>query len=262
MIDASKMISVGCKLLGIPYSVLDCQAFVEKAIYGAGLNVNLSGSNAWIREVMRNGWVGTPEECKQKYGEIPVGCFLFILKNDGGEPAKYQGDGVGNASHIGIYTGMTGAEMVAISGDPANSKYNYGDGAIHSSSSRGYVCTSRFNGKSISGGWNRCGVWNKINYNGGGSGLEVDYQARVIGGNLNVRAEPTKSSERLGQIPNGSIVNVTEDLSGWNRINFEGLTGYVVSDYLQEITPVETVPVPVDELRNMYNKIGEWLRGG
>ena len=261
MVDAGKMIKSACCYLGTPYSRLDCQALVEKALSDAGLKINLAGSNAWIREVMADGWVGTPEECKRKYGTIPAGAFLFILKNDGGEPAKYQGDGVGNASHIGIYTGMTGAEMVAVSGNPNNSKYNYGDGAINSSSSREFVCTSRFNGKSINGGWNRCGVWNRINYNGGGEGLKVDYQARVFGGNLNVRAEPSKSSERIGKIPNGSVVDVTEDLTGWCKINYEGLTGYVVSNYIQQIKPVDMISVPKDELQEIYNMIGKLLHG-
>ena len=78
---------------------------------------------------------------------IPNGAFLFILEQDGGEPAKYRADGIGNASHMGIKTGI-------------------GEGAIHSSKSRGCVCTSVFRDKSINGGWNRVGLWDAIDYGG------------------------------------------------------------------------------------------------
>ena len=258
MIKASDLAKAGCRYLGTPYSVLDCQAFVEKAMAACGLHKNLPGSNAWYRQMT---WVGTPEECVQRYGGIPPGAFLYILKPTG-EPEKYKKDGIGNASHIGIYTGMTGKEMVQIgldSGDQIAGGYNYGDGAIHSSSSRGAVCTSKFEGKTINGGWNRIGLWEtEIDY--GGGGMEVTYQARVVGGALNMRAKPDKSSDRICQIPDGSIVTVTEDLAGWSKVVYNSNTGYVMTMYLEEITQEsDTVSVRRDDLQKMYDQIGDWL---
>ena len=85
-------------------------------------------------------WTGTPEECKAKFGGVPKGALLFILENDGGERARGYYDGLGNASHIGVYTGI-------------------GQGAVHASSSKGKVCESKFAGKTIrNGGWNRSGL--------------------------------------------------------------------------------------------------------
>ena len=265
MVTGQELIRCSLRYLGVPYSKMDCQAFVEASLADAGLRMNLSGSNAWYREVMANGWVGSPEECKQKYGSIPKGAFLFILAQDGREPEKYQGDGIGNSKHIGIYTGLTGAEMARLSPAPDAAKYNYGDGAINSSSSRGFVCTSRFKGKSISGGWNRVGVWNRINYKDGDEGMQVTYRAKVIGGALNLRAEPTKDSERLDQMPEGSIVTVTEDLAGWSRVEYNGKIGYAMSEYLQEIREdenhEESIAIPKSELESVYETIGKWLRG-
>ena len=114
MKSANDLIRSAPNYLGVPYSHLDCQAFVERCLRDIGIDKNLPGSNAWYREVKDHGWVGTPEECKQKYGLIPPGAFLFILEQNGKEPEKYKGDGIGNASHIGIYTGMSGSEMVKI----------------------------------------------------------------------------------------------------------------------------------------------------
>lgn len=148
MIDGKKLAEAGFRYLGVPYFRMDCQAFAEQCLRDCGLEKNLAGSNAWFREVMKNGAVMTPEECVRELGKVPAGAFLFILSQDGGEPAKYKPDGLGNASHIGICTGR-------------------GEGAIHSSASRGCVAESRFKEKSISGGWNRVGLWNEVSYDYG-----------------------------------------------------------------------------------------------
>ena len=137
MIDGNRLGAVGLEKLGTPYGQMDCQAFIEWCLAQCGLRKDLAGSNAWYREVMKNGWAGSPEECVKKFGKGPAGAFLFIHAFDGGEPAKYRPDGLGNASHIGIVTGK-------------------GEGAVHSSSSRGCVAESRFKGKSISGGHFPC----------------------------------------------------------------------------------------------------------
>lgn len=145
-ISAEQVSLQGDKYLGTPYTTMDCQAFVERCLKDAGLKKDLAGSNAWYREVRKNGWVGSPEDCKKTFGSIPKGAFLFILKHDGSETARGYHDGLGNASHIGLYTGR-------------------GKGAIHSSSSRGQVCESAFKGKTIpNGGWNTVGLWNRLDY--------------------------------------------------------------------------------------------------
>ena len=157
MIDGNKLGNIGFQYLGVPYSQMDCQEFVEQCLRDCGLNKNLAGSNAWYREVMKNGAVMTPEECVKKLGKVPDGAFLFIVLDDGKEPEKYKQDGLGNASHIGICTGSRGK------------------GAIHSSSSKGCVCESEFHGKTIkNGGWNRVGLWNQVAYDYGSGSVPVD----------------------------------------------------------------------------------------
>ena len=154
MIDGNRLGTVGFEKLGTPYKQMDCQAFVEWCLSRCGLKKDLPGSNAWYREVMKNGAVLSPEECVKQLGKVPAGAFLFILNQDGKEPAKYRKDGLGNASHIGIATGR-------------------GEGAIHSSSSRGCVAESRFRGKTINGGWNRVGLWNRVSYDYGANSGET-----------------------------------------------------------------------------------------
>ena len=166
--SAEEFSLAGDQFLGQLYSNMDCQTFVENAMRQVGLDMNLKGSNAWYREVRKNGWVGSPEECKKKFGSIPKGALLFIHVFDGGEVARGYKDGLGNAKHIGFKTGRSGSDMVRRAKEAGASnadKYNYGDGAIHSSSSREHVATSKFADKTISGGgWNTVGLYNKFSY--------------------------------------------------------------------------------------------------
>lgn len=267
MVNAEKLAEIGCKYLGTPYSVMDCQAFVEKCLSDCGESKNLAGSNAWYREVMAHGWVGSPEDCKRKYGEIPQGAFLFILKQDGGEPDKYKGDGIGNASHIGIFTGMTGSKMVELARQAGNEiagAYNYGNGAINSSYSRGAVCTSKFSGQSINGGWNRVGLWDKVRYdNEGDDSVEVNWKGQVIDGKLNLRASPTTASERLAQIPDGTILTVTEETENgqWGKVEYNSITGWVMLSFLQEVKPEgnDEMVVSRGTLTAIYDTLGDML---
>ena len=165
--------------LGRSYSEMDCQAFVERCLKDIGISMDLAGSNAWYRKMT---WTGTPEECVKRFGSVPAGAFLFILDQDGKEPAKYRGDGIGNASHIGIKTGRTQEQMLQAGLKRIAAKYpdrkteraaaqrafrkkvGFGSGAIHSSKTRGCVAASRFANRTISGGWNRVGLWDRLDY--------------------------------------------------------------------------------------------------
>lgn len=95
--------------VGIPYSKLDCQGFVEQVLKDLGVRkpdgtvYNWRGSNSMWRNYIT--WKGTIEECIKKFGEIPLGAFLFLIKWDGGEIDKGYKDGLGNASHVGLYVG-------------------------------------------------------------------------------------------------------------------------------------------------------------
>lgn len=97
--------------VGIPYSRLDCQGFVEQVLKDLGVRkedgspYNWKGSNSMYRNFIR--WRGTLDECRKKFGGIPKGAFLFIVKHDGGEVERGYHDDLGNASHVGLYLGTS-----------------------------------------------------------------------------------------------------------------------------------------------------------
>lgn len=93
----------------LKYSQYDCQAFAELVLKDIGVRsasgavFNWKGSNDIYRNAVS--WVGTIEECKQKYGGIPLGAWAFMWDTTGNERQRGYYDGLGNASHIGIYIG-------------------------------------------------------------------------------------------------------------------------------------------------------------
>jgi len=238
MVNGNELANAGFKYLGRSYEEMDCQKFVERCLKDCGNNTDLAGSNAWYRKVMNEGWVGTPEECKAKYGSVPKGAFLFILEHDGKEPSKYHGDGIGNASHIGIVTGQ-------------------GQGAIHSSKSRGGVCESKFQGKSISGGWNRVGLWtNAVDYSGVTPGPspdpgpdpeptpepEPEPQTATVwsanGKHVHLRKAKSTSSKVVDDVPCGATVEVQEYGDDWCKVKYVDKRvakwyGYMMTSFLR-----------------------------
>ena len=219
--------------LGTPYSKMDCQKFVEQCLADIGIHKDLPGSNAWYREM---DWVGSPEECRKQFGKVPVGAFLFIWEPTG-EPEKYKGDGKGNASHIGIVTET---------------------GAIHSSASRGCVAESEFSGKTIkNGGWNKVGLWDRIDYCEEERPVETAIISAPDGGTVNLRDEPRKSGQRLMKMPTGSVVEVLSRGDEWSKVRFSGMTGFVMTEFLvTEPEDGDMIQVSRTELMEIYRKLG------
>lgn len=115
------------------YSDMDCQAFIEASVNENGSpKINYRGSNDMFRNALV--WSGTLSEAKSK-DYLKPGVWLFIVEHNGNEPEKYKADGIGNASHVGIYTDYNGIQVA------------------HSSSSRGGVFAS-----TLKNGWTHVGV--------------------------------------------------------------------------------------------------------
>lgn len=86
--------------VGIPYSRLDCQAFVQRVLSDCGYKHNWRGSNHIWREAVKD-----REQLPTDRETIPAGVLLFTIKNDGGERQRGYNDNMGNAAHVGIYLG-------------------------------------------------------------------------------------------------------------------------------------------------------------
>lgn len=258
-VSAEQFSREGDKYLGRSYDDMDCQEFYERCAEDAGLHMDLKGSNAWYREIRKNGWVGTPEECKKVFGSVPTGATLFIHAYDGGEEKRGYHDGLGNASHIGIVT-------------------HRNKGAIHSSASRGCVAESEFHDKTIkNGGWNIIGLYTKFTYGakidalleditGGGSGSddpgqdqdegqeeETMYTAILEGGNtnkpINIRKKP--DGDLQDTVAQGSKVTVLSENGDWCKVRYGkyNKTGYVKGEFVvvDEDEPADEGDIPDED---------------
>ena len=87
--------------IGIPYEELDCQAFVERVLKDCGEKHDWRGSNHMWRDALSEKHKITNEMA------IPAGAWLFTIKQDGGEKERGYNDSEGNASHVGIYLGLS-----------------------------------------------------------------------------------------------------------------------------------------------------------
>ena len=93
----------------IKYSQYDCQAFCELVLKDIGVRqpngavYNWKGSNDMYRHACS--WVGTIDECRKKFGYIPIGAWAFMWDTSGNERERGYYDGLGNASHVGIFVG-------------------------------------------------------------------------------------------------------------------------------------------------------------
>lgn len=82
--------------IGIPYSRLDCQEFVEKVLSDCGIRRNWRGSNDM--------WRNAVHDQRENDRRPPVGAWVFTIKYDGKEDKSRYTDGI-NAAHVGIYVG-------------------------------------------------------------------------------------------------------------------------------------------------------------
>ena len=123
----------GFKDSGYTYQEYDCVGFTNLVRRTCGLNNLYNGTNT----LWRNGtlsWQGTIAEALTRFGTMPQGCYLFKIKpetdptyNDPAIPPQYYMDGVGNVTHVGIYTNL-GLGVMQSGG--------YGGTGVHDSSYR------------------------------------------------------------------------------------------------------------------------------
>ncbi len=237
--SAEEFSRAGDQFLGRSYEEMDCQALVERMMAAVGYRRDRGGSNSWYRECMKNGWTGTPEECVKEFGSVPKGALLFIREDvSASTPGKFRDDGIGDITHMGVKTGR-------------------GDGAIHSSHSRGGVCTSKFKDRTIpNGGWNRVGMLNVFSYgktvdwvleHGSGSGdgspsfVPADKEGKLLkgtvtaksGSTVKLRQKPSTDCTIYWNIPVGTEMEIVDQRENWSKCVCGGLTGWMKKEFIR-----------------------------
>lgn len=94
------------------------------------------------------------------------------------------------------------------------------------------------------GQWRYGGELKEIDYETGGTSMEVLYRAKVTaqkGATVNLRASPKDGSKLIERVPIGTEADVWEDAQGWAHIQTDmGRVGYMQSKYLARKEDAET----------------------
>nr|WP_295574954.1 C40 family peptidase [uncultured Intestinibacter sp.] len=113
-------------------------------------------------------------------------------------------------SSITVISKGSSIEVLSTSGNWVNAKYNGKTGYIY----KDYVSNSTSNSETTQ---------------------TTKYVNTTAG--LNVRTGPSTSYAKIGTLSYGQSVNVLSTSNGWSKINYNGSTGYVSSQYLQSTKP-------------------------
>ena len=169
---------------GHTYAEMDCQAFIEHCVAACGGQMAYAGSNDMARNAVTGLW---PLAQARAAGRLVPGAGLFIREADGGEPARYRADGLGNFNHVGLYAGAN-----ALTDTDKNGKRRACD-VVHSSATMGRVA-----GSTLKNGWTHVGWFKAIDYGAqAGTAGEGSDIAEAVDGRLAMGESATDAQTGL-----------------------------------------------------------------
>lgn len=66
----------------------------------------------------------------------------------------------------------------------------------------------------------------------------------LTSGYLNIRSTPALTGDKVGSVPNGTVVALDQWVDGWYLVTYRGITGYISQDYI--VLTEENVAVPTE----------------
>lgn len=218
----------------------DCIGLIIGALRLCGESwTGIHGSNWSARNAMRGlQKISSPEET-----ELGMVVYKAREPNERGYalPERYHsGTDLRDYYHVGVVTKVSPLQITHCTGVPGGIRRDTALGAWR----YGGVLKQMANGKEPA---------------------EMGDEYRVVGGNLNLRREPSRNAQRLLSIPDGSLVYAqASDQPGWMRVAYSDQTGYCMAQYLEKSEPEtpgegETIAVPLAELQAMAGQINAWL---
>lgn len=244
------------RLVGTPYSRLDCQGVIEEAVKAAGGHMAYRGSNDMARNLA---WLGTLENAKAAFdGKLPVGAGLFIHEEESeSTPARYRGDGLGDFTHVGLYVGADALTDTDKSGRRRSCD------VVHSSQSMGRVA-----GSTMKNGWTHVGFFKEIDcgvaFDGG---VELSPAAKDIlnqttdaeenagdaaisdsvqpnrpayvnvtsadGNPVRIREKPEKGAIYKYKAPVGTRLMVMGEKNGFYKVMYNGKARWIMKEFTE-----------------------------
>ena len=195
------------------FTECDCIGMVKRAIKMAGIEpVGLSGTNYAARYTIRN-FKKIKSVSDLKVGDVVLKGRPYDKNDSYPLPSKYLKGGshyngdTTNYVHIGVVTKINPLEITHMTSPTAKKDTKLGK-------------------------WNYYGQLPQVSYSEESEVVVVIEYATVTGGILNIRKEKSTNSFKIGTIPNGEKVAVTEHGDDWCKVVYNSFTGYVMTKYL------------------------------
>jgi hypothetical protein len=254
---ASEVAAIAAGLLDepeIPYVAgaaslkgMDCQGLVKYCIRAAGGTIQYAGSNDMFRSACA--WRGTLAEAKAQ-GKLVPGAMVFMVDRDGKEPAQYKADGLGNASHVGVYVGVSDL-IYSVDASASAGKVRSRD----KRNAEGYVWThvGQFRevdymlkkrpgaaGEDIEDAQEEAGDGDEAQGQAetqagtqtgtqAGQAVQLPARARIEGSQrLNLRKSPRTDGARIGGMEPGTVVDVLDEMGEWWQVKAQIAGQYYV----------------------------------
>lgn len=214
--------------------LVDCSGAFVYAYKQLGGPAIAHGSNSILRQSM--GTLLPMSQAKPGYAAVKI-------RQDGGEPDRYKGDGIGNCYHIGL---------VGRDGNVLNAQ----------STATGFV-------SSKPAGWTGCAPLLAVDYTKGDMDMAGLYQATVNTASTSLNLRDAPDGKKTGSLPRGALVDVLDDGGEWWKVRYGGMEGYASAAYLNRVTAADsgesdnTITVSgdvtiIDSAGNTFKPVGGW----
>ena len=142
------------------------------------------------------------------------GYAAFKVRFDGQEPSKYNGDGLGNAYHIGLVD-SSGQYVLNAKG----AQYGFARDKVSAYSVFAPLKAVSY----VEGEEDMATVETLTNKKA---------TVTTVTGGLNIRPYPSTAYKAIGSIPKGASVTVTSEAGDWYGIEYNDVKGYASALYL------------------------------
>ena len=196
---------------------IDCSGMFVRAYKLQGASIYHGSNTIWRSNLSEKGRIVSTNQ-------LQVGMAVFKNRDWTEKDSKnkwYNKDADGNMYHIGLVVSVNPVRI------------------IHASTNGMCVREDPY-----SKAWTHWGKLNNADYNGyNGTQTEVNnmktmYVYSENGGNVNMRAAmSTTSGQIIAKIPSKTPVTFLSDEGAWARIEYNGKTGFMRSEFLKERLP-------------------------
>lgn len=206
--NVSQLIEDFEAIIGWPYASpgsndengIDCSGAFVRAYARQGRDIAHGSNTIYRKHCQQTGRIASE-------ADLMPGMAVFKHREDGGEPAAYRGDGLGNLYHIGLVTSTQPLRIVHATPPAARVDEKLGN-------------------------WSRWGCL---------KGVEIELTepssigvvTAACGATVNLRQKPGRKEGLVCRIPIGETVTLLESRNGWQRIVWQGKTGWILAEFIR-----------------------------